>query len=668
MRRPKLFVASAVMMLSSFPAFAQDATQPDLSLDDLLNLNVTVASRKPLTPRESPGIVTVVTRDEIRDSGARDLIDILRLVPGFNFGLDVYSVVGVGFRGIWGHEGKVLLLIDGLELNEPFFGTTHFGNHYDVESIERLEIIRGPGSAIYGGYAELAVINIVTMSGAALKGGEASVTYGRTRQGGQRRNLSAAYGIGTENFEGSVAGFLGRSVRSDRRYHDNADASYDMLDNSAVATEQLNAGFKAHGLEGRVFYDRYTFEERDEYGAQLDEKAKVLDLTKVARLAYNFSPTSTLTLTPHARYAFYQPWYMSDLSKPSSYQEKEATRQTLGLSASFDATPELNLIAGVERTEDQAKAAARSPDDRVWRDDSGNVRRTSSYSLSALYAQLLFKNPVANLTVGTRSERHSLYGTTNAPRLALTKALDDLHMKLMYSQAFRSPSFENLRLNEDINPERTTVVEAEAGYRLSKTSQLVVNAFQTLIKDPIVYTTLDPSEVPEGALLDSYRNADRTGTRGVEVEGRVIDSWGRVAASYSHYSAKGLNEVEEYETDDDAHLLAFPRDKIALSAALIVARDYVIAPSAVYFGSRYAYTYAPQSEEEEKVALEKLAPLLLVDLNLARRNLLVRNLDVSLAIHNMTDAKDDFAQPYNGAHPPLPGSSREISGRVGYSF
>ncbi|HEY5947060.1 MAG TPA: TonB-dependent receptor plug domain-containing protein, partial [Kofleriaceae bacterium] len=82
----------------------QDITE--VSLDDLLKTDVDVASKVPQTYREVPGVITVITREEIMDSGARDLEDVLMLVPGFSMGVDVEAVVSVGVRGNWGHEGK----------------------------------------------------------------------------------------------------------------------------------------------------------------------------------------------------------------------------------------------------------------------------------------------------------------------------------------------------------------------------------------------------------------------------------------------------------------------------------------------------------------------------------------------------------------------------------
>ena len=137
----------------------------ELSLEDLLNAGMTTSTKsKPMSMRDSPNVMTVVTREEIQRSGARELADVLRLVPGFQLGGDLYSSVYAGFRGIWGSEGKFLVLLDGHEMFELLYYATELGNRIPVDQIERIEIIRGPGSVVYGGSAELAVVNIITRS------------------------------------------------------------------------------------------------------------------------------------------------------------------------------------------------------------------------------------------------------------------------------------------------------------------------------------------------------------------------------------------------------------------------------------------------------------------------------------------------------------------------
>src|SRR5262245_58403857 len=117
----------------------------ELSLEELLDTPISVASKaQARTARETPGVVTAMTREEIHASGARDLLEVLQLIPGFSFHSDVEGVVGAGFRGMWGHEGKVLLIVDGIELNELLYSTNPFGGHVPVQLIERVEVIRGP--------------------------------------------------------------------------------------------------------------------------------------------------------------------------------------------------------------------------------------------------------------------------------------------------------------------------------------------------------------------------------------------------------------------------------------------------------------------------------------------------------------------------------------------
>src|ERR1044072_810271 len=109
-------------------------------LEEVINALLSVASQKALSSRESPSIVSIVTEEDIRKTGARDLIDVLRTVPGFDFAYNGTSSVGVGARGNWANEGKILLLIDGQQVNEIFSGSLSFGNRYPLSSISRIEI------------------------------------------------------------------------------------------------------------------------------------------------------------------------------------------------------------------------------------------------------------------------------------------------------------------------------------------------------------------------------------------------------------------------------------------------------------------------------------------------------------------------------------------------
>ena len=106
------------LILICFSSAVVAQSLEDMSLEDLLNVKIGVGSMDKHTIRQSPGIVSLVTGEEIRSAGARDLIDVLQLIPGITFATDTEGVVSIAVRGNWAHEGKVLLLIDGEELNE----------------------------------------------------------------------------------------------------------------------------------------------------------------------------------------------------------------------------------------------------------------------------------------------------------------------------------------------------------------------------------------------------------------------------------------------------------------------------------------------------------------------------------------------------------------------
>jgi len=137
----------------------------DLSLDDLLATPIAVA-----TPRAwraarrdgPPGVVSAMTREEILASGARDLLEVLQLIPGFSFHTDVEGVVGAGFPRRVGPRGQGAVAHRRIEMNELLYSTNAFGNELPVQGDREGRSDSRPGSALYGGNAELAVINVIT--------------------------------------------------------------------------------------------------------------------------------------------------------------------------------------------------------------------------------------------------------------------------------------------------------------------------------------------------------------------------------------------------------------------------------------------------------------------------------------------------------------------------
>ncbi|MFZ4613590.1 MAG: TonB-dependent receptor plug domain-containing protein, partial [Bacteroidia bacterium] len=159
-----------------------------------IDTKVSISSLVDIDKNEAPGIVTIITSQEIELLGARDLIDILNTVPGFNLASDVQNGLAFGIRGNWSQEGKMLYMIDGMPMNELAYGSYIVGNRFPINIIDKIEINRGAGSSLYGGLAGLGVVNIITKKGDKINGHKLFVNSGISNSSLSRSGINYTYG------------------------------------------------------------------------------------------------------------------------------------------------------------------------------------------------------------------------------------------------------------------------------------------------------------------------------------------------------------------------------------------------------------------------------------------------------------------------------------------
>ena len=656
-----------------------------MSTDDLLqmflNMKTGVASVKELSPRESPGILSIITDQEIRAMGARDLIDVLQQVPGFSFGVDVESVVGIGMRGVWGHEGKILLLLDGQECNELSYSTLQLGNHYPVDQIKRIEIIRGPGSVVYGGNAELAVINIVTFGAADNNGIRATATYGQLTHTYARRNLeiSAGKALGALSLNANL--FAGQGNRSDKVITDFYGQSYDMKGNSNVDPMMVNLSASYKGFSARFIADLYKTTQLDVNGAFLDPtyfKAIPTNFTSyLGELKYENDLSKKIRLGAAINYRYYNSWNVNESSLDQSLldstnahynqdyitaiQEKPTFRITGKINLSYTPTRKLNFLFG---TEAYSETGLSNNPRSTYYDVNGNEVDRINYTDMALYGQGIFSLGIANLIAGVRMEHHSLVGNSVVPRIGLTRVFDRLHLKLLYSSAFRSPSIEVINLNRSIKPELTQVIELEAGYRITPSMLVTVNVFDNTINHPIIYMT-DTTIIGE-----TYYNAPSTGSRGIEVEYRLAKSGvGNLTVGYSFYSTAGKNKVEDYMAYSGNNLLnnvvlAFPQHKLAFHGSLKLSPHFSLNPSGFFLSERYGCIALDASENPIYGSYD---PVFVMNLMIWADDLLKSHLSLGAGVYDLTQSGYAYVQPYVG-RPPMPSPGREFVFKAAVKF
>jgi len=176
----RLPLVAALTAISSLAQQPQDSDLSQASLEDLMNIPVTSVSKKEQKQLKTGAAIFVITQEDIRRSGATNIPDLLRLVPGVDVAQIDANRWAISIRGFSDqHANKVLVLIDGRSVyNTSFSGV--FWDMVDVplEDIERIEVIRGPGGTVWGANAVNGVINIITKGAEATQGGLVSAGAG----------------------------------------------------------------------------------------------------------------------------------------------------------------------------------------------------------------------------------------------------------------------------------------------------------------------------------------------------------------------------------------------------------------------------------------------------------------------------------------------------------
>lgn len=627
----------------------------DMSLEELMNIKVSVASIKPLTTRESPGILTIINEEEIRSLGFRDLMDLLNTIPGFDFGVDVEGIIGLGIRGNWAHEGKFLLLIDGQEMNENLFSSTQFGNHYPLENIKQIEIIRGPGSAIYGGFAEYAVINIITKNGADLQGMTVSATNSFNAHGlsGSRANLSIGKKI--NDFSVALDGYAGWAQRSDRTYNDFIGNSYSMKRNSGITNYFTNTSLEYKKIQIRFISDLYRINNRDYYTSSLSRAYEEHFDSYFLELKKDIKAGKMISICPKISYKRQLPWNYTGTSFKDEMEVYNVSSEKLSgnLAASLDPSKKVNIQAGIDWAGFRSINYEENSYDK-------NGKSTTTYFNQAAYLQTLFRMRLADFTLGARYNFSNRYGTSIIPRIGITRVIHKVHFKCLYSNAFRLPSTENINSGKNIKPEKTWVFELETGITINSNMFLSLNAYNIRTYNTIVYYYDEFNDA------DAYKNYYGSGTQGIEVVYKVKHAYGWAELNYALYNSRQSFRQDNYEVPDNENvLLGLPAHKLNAKGTIKFNSRLSIGTSLTWISKRYGCI----GKNNQGISIIRTYPsVFTANLNVMADHFLTKGLQVSLGVNNITNSSIQYIQPYNSYHPPLPGQSREYSIKLIYNL
>jgi outer membrane receptor for ferrienterochelin and colicins len=549
------------------PAVQESGQQePDLtklSLEDLTKVQVETvygASKFGQKVTRAPSSVTIITADEIQKYGYRTLAELLKSVPGFYVSYDRQDAY-IGVRGVSrpsDYNSLVLTLMDGHRVNENIFDGTYVDGQFvlDIDLIDRVEIIRGPGSSLYGTNAFFGVINIITKRGRDLKGTEVSLSAGGqdTYQGrvsyGQKfkKGLELLLSDSFNDSKGNRELFFPEFNSPATNFGIARDADGSQFHNTFVSASYRDFTFHA-------VYDSWEKHvPTASYGTVFgDSGNKTSDVRAYTELQYQHAFENKWVVDAHAYYDWY--WYdgvyVYDHSgagvQPFTLNQDYARGNWWGfdLSVSRPLLEKHRVTLGSEEIFN-SKQVQGNYDLQPY---SLYLFDRHSSTLAAVYLQdeySIRKDLV--LSAGLRYDQYSTFGGTLNPRVALIYCpVESTALKFLYGQAFRAPSdFElydhgvGYETSPALQPETIKTTELVFERYFGKYTSLSASGFYNVFGG-LTSQTEDPSTG-----LIHYSNLEDVAGKGLEfhlTEKRPSGWEGRLSYTVQDAHTKSNNDT-----------------------------------------------------------------------------------------------------------------------------
>ena len=552
MKRPHCFALVFALLACGRSLAAEDGSRLlHMSLEELGSIKVDTvfaASKFSEKVTDAPSSVTIVTRGEIRQFGYRTLAEVIRSVRGFDVTYDRnYNYTGVrGFNQLGDSSTRTLLLVDGHRVNDIIYDQTLVGREslVDIDEVERVEFIRGAGSAVYGSNAFFGVISVTTRRGGEVQGVEVSGSAETYDGYTGRLTIGQRLASGLEfKISGSTYASRGTPHLSYPEYRETHHGVADFRD-----------GNRAFNLSGAVSYGDFTLrggyvvQNKDvptgSYGTIFNEQSDGEDTHGFAELAWAHATADGWNLFARGFYDYvdYHGLALYDNGEPGAHRVRNNDSGRArwwggeaGVSRSF--LNGFRFTFGAEYRETLAMRL-RNSDERPatdYLDVRGDLAVFGAH-LDTSYEVCKWLNVAA----GVRLDAYSSFGRTANPRIGLIlRPAAGTTVKLLYGEAFRAPTLYELtyqatgqKANPDLQPERVRTFEIVGEHYFERHWKASVSLYRNDISDLINQVT-----DPDG--LDVYRNRGDAQSRGVEAE--VEGKWDRgwlIRASYAHQSTE----------------------------------------------------------------------------------------------------------------------------------
>lgn len=666
----RTFFSILVLLSVNVSLFAEENNETlrvndlfQISLDELMNVEVVSATGTKQNIKEAPSIMTVITAKQIRKRGYQSIAEAIRTVPGLSLWVDnlISSISIRGSNSLQGWSQNLKIMIDG----QPVSFRVANWNFIDeemipIQCVKRIEIIKGPASVLYGANAYLGAINIITFDGAEFDSfeftgvGGSLDTYGGSVVAGKR--------IGGIDF---MAAFSAKhSDRSGLSLPGPVPTDYENI-------ESDNDLSRPKSFYGKISYKGLTlssnYQQMNRYGeftdwstlshdnliyvdnwfAKAEYKKSLLDdkLEGSASVAYGEGKPNK-----KEELGFNQNHYIRrdigarfiDLALKSSYKFNEKNFLGLGIDYTTEDQQLQNNYLVNRETGKEILVGASQPQPKK------NFNNFGVFTQAVYYL-----TPEIGLTGGLRFDFHNRYDNSTSCRIGITNHISDkLYLKVLYGTSFKPPTQRQLydpyykegdtRGNEDLSPQYARTLEILLGFKLNENFQGKLGGFYTRIKDGIeLYPIADSGG---GGGYTYYNRADLTS---FGFEGELNAQIGSDLSGYINFS---YQNSKYDETDKDTTLV--PQLTANLGLDYVVMKHLNINLENIFVGRRIS----PKQNDENYT----VPSYLLVNLTLSTKQIKIFEKETFFSV----SVRDLFNEKYVDPGPPDEGFDILHHGRI----
>jgi len=455
-------ITSTILMSNETLDFDNDFLQ---SLDEVSE----IATKTKLNIDDTPSFITVLHHEKLQELGINNIFEALRLVPGVQLTKESTGVPVVIFRGAT-QKGEVKLMIDGVSINNTYRGSIYHYLDFPIELIERIEVIRGSGSVLYGSGAISGVVNIITTSSEENKSKvfTSAGSYNHYKAGaiisqqiGNIKFLSDGYYEKNHKKIATgpdIAGTTGDSDQGLTNYSVGLNISNENL---SLITRMKSSDFgNSHGLINLMDKDKDKYHNLNQmFFTQLKYKNSInKDNTYFVSVGYSSYLQNAETKLP--------------ASIDIKYKENSIFTQSQFVSNSIENN---ELLIGIEYSSSKIK------------DTNYFVKENATRKIFSLYLTDKYSaTKKLDISAGLRYDNYIHEMKNLAPSFgAVYRVSNDLRIKTTYSKSFRVPSWIELNSNSSLSEEEASTIESGIVYNYTQNTKLQVNFFKTEIKNVI---------------------------------------------------------------------------------------------------------------------------------------------------------------------------------------